>query len=499
MKAAITGTDVAPPTGELVFATRANRSRLSRQAQAGNALRLAPGVYVVGSTLPPEQVAHHHRLDIIGHVWPGAVIMGRSALSGAMPVDGWLHIAHPDPPRAAPLTLPGVTVGVEIGPSALPGDMPMPASLALSGDARRLVENIDVRGRRARSRAGTVAVEDYIDELARSGGRGRIQRVLNELDVISGAFDPRRVQAARARLIAVLGTRTDGVRSARLAARLSGNPYDRRRLDRLEDVLGVLSSSAPHDRAAGGPPERWEWLSFFEAYFSNFIEGTEFGVEEARRIAVDRVTPNERPADAHDVAATYRLARDPEDSARVPATSDELLQLLLHRHAVLMAARPDKHPGQFKTRENYAGGYQFVEHDLVIGTLQQGFERLAHVVDPMARAVAMMVLVTECHPFDDGNGRVARLMANAELSHAGQVRIVIPTSLRNNYIAALSAISNGMGDGQSLVAVLDFAQRWTASIDWRSFDRAHDQIEESNGYVDPAVAESSGRRLHLPT
>ena len=41
-------------------------------------------------------------------------------------------------------------------------------------------------------------------------------------------------------------------------------------------------------------------LAFFETYFSNFIEGTEFAVDEAADIAFRGTVPNERPADAHD-------------------------------------------------------------------------------------------------------------------------------------------------------------------------------------------------------
>lgn len=77
----------------------------------------------------------------------------------------------------------------------------------------------------------------------------------------------------------------------------------------------------------------------------------------------------------------------------------------------------------------------------------------------------MMLLLTEAHPFDDGNGRIARILANVELSHAGQVRIIIPTRYRNDYLAGLNGVSNSAGQGQTLIAVLDFAQRWTASVD----------------------------------
>lgn len=126
----------------------------------------------------------------------------------------------------------------------------------------------------------------------------------------------------------------------------------------------------------------------------------------------------------------------------------------------------------FKEKANYTGGTRFVDPDLVEGTLVRGFELLNVLTDPLARAVAMMALVTECHPFDDGNGRVARLTANAELSLAGQVRIIIPTVYRNNYIAALNGFSGQAGQGRSLLAILDFAQKWTSMIDWSSYERA---------------------------
>jgi Fic family protein len=123
---------------------------------------------------------------------------------------------------------------------------------------------------------------------------------------------------------------------------------------------------------------------------------------------------------------------------------------------------------------------------------------LDRLVDAFARAVAMMVLVTECHPFDDGNGRVARLAANAELNAAGQVRYVVPMVYRNNYLAALSALSNGAGRGESLIAVLAFAQRWTAAVRWDTFDGAKADQETSNAFVDPGIADVEGVSLQLP-
>ena len=93
---------------------------------------------------------------------------------------------------------------------------------------------------------------------------------------------------------------------------------------------------------------------------------------------------------------------------------------------------------------------------------------------------------------------MARLTSNAELSVAGQVRFIIPTSYRNDYLAALNGFSNQAGAGQSLISVLDFAQKWTSYVDWSDFEGACATLESCNAFVDSGVAERTGRRLKLP-
>ena len=65
-------------------------------------------------------------------------------------------------------------------------------------------------------------------------------------------------------------------------------------------------------------------------------------------------------------------------------------------------------------------------------------------------------------------------------------------------MAALSALSHGYGNGESLLAVLAFAQRWTAAIDWSDYDISLRTLEACNAFVDPGVAETTGRRLRMP-
>lgn len=499
---------VAPPSsnpaGDLVVATAANKAHLSRQSKAGRALRLAPNLYVVNAGLPRANVVHQHRFALIAHYWPGAVLSDRTALMGGEPCEGWMFIAHPEPGRIQDLQLDGLTISVRVGPGELPGDMTMPAGLFLSSQARALAENVSGAGRppvgRPARQAGTTAVEDRIDEIARTGGAGRVQNVLAQLDVIAPSLPPASVTYVRRHLVAVLGTVTGSApTSARLRARLTGEPYDVHRLEMFSRMAQLLEDTAPVPRAALGPPSRWDWEPFFEAYFSNFIEGTQFGVDEARRIAVEGEVPAARPEDAHDIAATFRIASDPVMRTAAPASAAELLHLLRDQHGVLVAARPDKRPAEFKENQNYAGGYAFVSPELLVGTLRRGFDCFAGITDPFQRAVALMLLITECHPFDDGNGRLARLIANGALSHAGQVRIVIPTVYRNNYLAGLAGVSNAAGRGETLVAALAFAQRWTAAFDWSDYARADEALRSVDAYMDAGIADTAGIRLRLPS
>jgi hypothetical protein len=83
----------------------------------------------------------------------------------------------------------------------------------------------------------------------------------------------------------------------------------------------------------------------------------------------------------------------------------------------------------------------------------------------------MMFLVTEVHPFMDGNGRTARLMMNAELVSAGESRIIVPAVYLNNYLVALKALSQ-KGITGALPRMLDFAQRYTAAVDFSKLERA---------------------------
>jgi Fic family protein len=159
---------------------------------------------------------------------------------------------------------------------------------------------------------------------------------------------------------------------------------------------------------------------------------------------------------------------------------------------MVMEGRPDKNPGAFKTKLNKGGQTVFVAPDLVNGTLKLGFEFLQALAEPFQRAVFMMFLVSEVHPFTDGNGRIARIMMNAELVAGGEERIIIPTAYRDDYLGALKALShNALTD--PLIRMLGYAQRYTHAIDWGELNTARQMLEQTG-----AFAEGANARLRIP-
>ena len=238
-------------------------------------------------------------------------------------------------------------------------------------------------------------------------------------------------------------------------------------------------------------------LAFYDAYFLNFIEGIEFAVEEAADIVFHGKIPIERSADAHDVLGTWRIVSDASAMQQAPMEAHDFREMLKQRHAIVMAGRPEIRPGAFKLLANRAGSTVFVSPELVSGTLEMGLELRRSLERPFDRAVFVHFLIAEIHPFADGNGRMARIAMNGELMAAGEARIVVPTAIRDSYISALKGLSlNGSPDG--LIRVLEYLQRWTASIDWRSIGNAKRALTDCNAFLDPDAPGHEGARLRMP-
>jgi fido (protein-threonine AMPylation protein) len=147
-----------------------------------------------------------------------------------------------------------------------------------------------------------------------------------------------------------------------------------------------------------------------------------------------------------------------------------------------MQKRLDKKPGEWKDKPNQAGSTLFVVPELVPGTLREGFARIEALAHPLAQAMMAMFVVTEVHPFMDGNGRTARLVMNCMLSAQKLSRIMIPTVYREDYLLPLKALSHHR-EAQPLVAALSRIQRWSGTLDYaRPRSDVREQLSRCNAF-----------------
>lgn len=484
-----------------VFLSDARTSRaVGAAAKAGKARKVGPRLYTRNTDTPLEQVVRRNWQRIAALYFPGAVVADRSAVLAKPSEDGSLFLdIGRSRTRREPLRLPGLTIRPRSGPGPVPGDMPFMDGLHFSGRARKFLDNM----RPSRASQGGVArtlsraeLEDELVRLASVRGTAALNELRDKAREVAGPLDAiAQMEALDDTIGAILGTRTAKLETSAARAYRSGRGFDPRRSE-LFDTLQTQLLQAPFQ----GRPERansFPALSFVEAYFSNWIEGTEFELEEAEEIVFKRVIPEGRFEDAHDVLGTFELVDNPDLRARVPADPDDLLDLLRSHHALMLGRRPQVNPGAFKTRSNSAGATTFVHPDLVEGTLIEGYRYYEAIPPGPARAIFMMFLIGEVHPFTDGNGRVARVLMNAELSAVGEQRIVIPIVYRDNYLQGLRALSRN-ANPQPLIRVLDFAQAYASAIDWSDLAAAERVLEQTNAFVTPSLADERGVRLELP-
>lgn len=470
----------------LVWTADHPRAVVNRASAAGQLHKLARGLY----TPEPDMIAvvNAEWTTILGREYPGAVIVDASARA-LHPRNGRLFIDHR---RRNAIRLPGLVIEPREGPGAVDGDGPGPGGIYTSSVERGLLDNLAVSNERLLAEAD---VRRWVEDLLTTRGIGYLNGIRDRAQDLAPKI---RRQAAFALLDRLVRSAmaTGPARSA--ADSRAGAAVDPRRIERFAALAKFLNDQAPEIAAVSSQfGARRTLLPFYESYFSNYIEGTEFTLDEAADIVFDGKIPAQRPEDAHDILGTYRLATDPEYAAVTSRDASPFLALLRARHAVLMAARPDVGPGTLREVNVRAGATVFPRWELVEGTLLDGFDVGLRLTDPFLRSLYLHFLVSEVHPFADGNGRISRLTMNAELESAGMTRIVVPTGYREDYLGTLRAAS-GDGHFEGMVSAFRHVLRWTARMDFTSRATAESLLEATNALVDPVRAIQEGIKLRLP-
>ena len=462
---------------EILFGSsdKTESRRIGLLEQEGLITKIAPRIYTSRLNEEPSLVVRRNWYHILANQYPNALISHRSALEFRPTANGHIYLTYS---YNNTVSLPGLIIHFLLGPGKIEGDRQLFENLFVSQEARAFLENMQQTRKEGEESKilSQIEIEEKLETIIRVKGEDAFNVMRDRAKEIAPIL---RMEKEFARLNKIMSNIlgigiSKNLHSDIAKWRVLGEPIDPGRIILFEKLYNHLTKiTFPDYFDQNKSIKSYQNFAFFEGYFSNYIEGTEFTIEEAKEIIANETPLPARDEDSHDILGTYRIVSDKNEMIIIPRTADEFLKLMQDRHAILLSARLSKKPGEFKDRNNRAGSTEFVDWQLVRGTLKKGFEWYLLLQHPFAKAAYMMFLISEVHPFLDGNGRIARVMMNAELSSKGMSKIIIPTVYRDDYLGALKKLTKQV-EPDAYARMLLKAYQFSSNV----FDENRDLMEK---------------------
>lgn len=475
---------------EVIFSSKDPKisSQISNLLKTGAIRKIAPRVYSPNMDEPVEMIIRRNIFQILGNLYPSTLLSHRSAFEFQPTKTGELFLTTSYTKK---VNIPGITLQFIEGASPIEGDNKLSGELCASQKARAFLENLQISKKTgsASKCLSLPEIEERLEEIIRVNGEGEINKLRDRARLISEQLNMNKEFEKLNRLIsAFLTTKTSKILSSPLArARAFGIPYDPSRIELFELLFRELNQfEFPFRADKNETTTAFKNFAFFESYFSNYIEGTVFEIDEAKKIIRTNKALSARNEDSHDILGTYQIVSNKKEMEFNPSTSEEFLKIISFRHSILMNARKDKNPGLFKDKNNFAGSTAFVDFNLVRGTLIQSYDFYRALDHPFAKAAYIMFVISEIHPFLDGNGRIARVMMNAALVKAGQSKIIIPTVFREDYMGALKKFTK-QRKCDTYIKMMQRAQEFSANVYAEEMDDMQSYLTSCNAFIDDSA------------
>jgi hypothetical protein len=476
---------------EIIFSSSdpAVSRRIKKAEKDGKLKKLAPRVYSTNLRDSEENIIKRNLIEILTWRYPDAVISHRSAQELRPNKEGEFFLTYIYRKKIS--DLPGIILNISEGPMALESDISL-NGIYISSEYRWMLECMQISKRKGeQSKILPLSyIEERLEKMILIQGEDKLNEFRDKLREVSTQLKMQNEFEKLNEIIsALLTTHNVNVLTTDLAkARATGTPYDGARVELFSILFDALKDHFFVERHNKNTDESsFRLFSFFEGYFSNYIEGTRFTIEEAKLIVDTGIVIPKRVKDSHDILGTFSVISNRSEMNKTPATHEELFLLLQNRHRILMCEREDCNPGLFKEINNQAGNTFFVDHTLVKGTLQHSFKYYLALKEPMARALFMMFLISEVHPFLDGNGRISRIMMNAELFRGDQSRIIVPTVYREDYLLALRKLSRSK-EPDTYIRVMEKLHMFSDNLYGNEFSDLNNYLLKCNAFEDPQNA-----------
>lgn len=430
---------------EILFgsANSTESKRIQQLVRKGLAYKIAPRVYTTNLADNTDAIVKRNWFRILSNLYPGAVLSHRSALECKPTPTGHIFVTHA---YHNIVELPGLTIHLMKGRGPILDDRPFFEELFRSQDARAFLENCmpSRKTEEAAKSLQTAEISQKLAELLQIHSESALIRLKEQAKVLAPMLGLEKELTILIKLINAVQENASpkkGNQASGLTSYL-GEPFHLPSIRLLEELYTQLAgNNYPQYPDLNMATVTFQHYAFFETYCSQFIEGNEFELSEARHI-IETTSPfSGRKEDAEDLLHSYQLASNKKEMATCPKTAQELMLLLKKRHAFLLSGRPNKNPGQFKDNNNRSGITELVPWQLIEGTLTKGFDWYALLQDPFAKGIYLLFLLSEVNPFMEGNGVLARIMMNAELSSKNLSKMMIPIVYADIYQQAINKIS----------------------------------------------------------
>lgn len=177
-------------------------------------------------------------------------------------------------------------------------------------------------------------------------------------------------------------------------------------------------------------------------YASNALEGNSLTLSETKVLLDDGITVGGKPirdcyeATGHAKAYDHMLALARGGELRF--TEEAVLRL----HELFYGGVDASRAGRYREGQVFISGTEYVppaaeDVPTEMAALMDELNEKKETLHPVELAAYAHRRLVDIHPFQDGNGRTARLLMNLVLVNKGYCVVSIPPVLRHEYITAL--------------------------------------------------------------
>ena len=215
-----------------------------------------------------------------------------------------------------------------------------------------------------------------------------------------------------------------------------------RRVDKKKAELGLKVPLAPDAEEAYR-----ERFLFENIYHSNAIEGNSLTLEEVKRVLENDEVVAGKPLSDHLSVVGYRDAtllaqRYGNDGVRI--TEHEIKKLHYQ-----MLIDQQQTSGEYRNYNLMIRGHRPTSYEKVPYKMLQLVEpKPKEDHHPIEYVAFFHLRLEKIHPFGDGNGRVGRLIVNAQLEQFGYPAVIITVEDKQRYYEALEAYDGLTGNPQ---------------------------------------------------